>query len=134
MSSCKIRQLQNWLNQKGEVAVAIVFGSYAAAEQNAGSDMDVAILLVSDLPLTAEQKLDYVVQLGKVLKLEIDIIDLKTVGQPLLSQVIKYGKILKGTTAQYAELAIKNINTSQDFMPYIKRMMSERRARLLSNG
>ena len=61
----------------------------------------------------------------------IDLIDLKTVGQPLLSQIMKYGKLLKGDTNAYAEIAIRNINTAQDFLPYIKRMMAERRLRYL---
>ena len=134
MSFDKIEQLQNWLKQHSEVDVAILFGSYATGAFTANSDIDVAIQLTTGLPLTAEQKLDYIGQLGKVLMLDIDLIDLALVGQPLLSQIIKYGKMLKGSRTQYAELALKNINTTQDFMPYIERMMSERRARLLSNG
>ena len=130
----KVQQLQNWLKQQSEVDVAILFGSYATGSFSAKSDIDVALQLASGLPLTAQQKLDYIGQLGKALLLDIDLIDLALVGQPLLSQIIKYGKMLKGSRTQYAELAIKNINTTQDFMPYIERMMSERRARLLSNG
>ena len=130
----KVQQLQNWLKQQSEVDVAILFGSYATGNFTANSDIDVALQLTSGLPMTAQQKLDYIGQLGKDLMLDIDLIDLALAGQPLLSQIIKYGKILKGNRTQYAELAIKNINTTQDFMPYIERMMSKRRARLLSNG
>jgi len=45
---------------------------------------------------------------------------------------MKYGKRLKGSSVQYAELAVKNVNTAQDFLPGIKRMMKERRERLLN--
>jgi len=71
-----------------------------------------AIQLVSATNITAHQKLDYNEQIGSLLLINID---LNTVGQPLLSQIKKYGKLLKGEQLQYAELAIKNVNTGQDF-------------------
>ena len=84
--------------------------------------------------MQAEEKLDYLTQLGRLLETDIDLIDLKKAGQPLLSQIIKYGKRLKGQPAHYIELVLKNINTTQDFLPYIERMMSERRKQWLANG
>ena len=45
---------------------------------------------------------------------------------------MKYGKRLKGSSIQYAELAIKNVNTAQDFLPAIRSLMDERRERLLN--
>ncbi len=65
---------------------------------------------------------------------DIDLVDLNTVGQPLLSQIIKYGRCVKGSLHHYAEMALKNINTTQDFMPYLERMLSERRERWLNDG
>ena len=134
MLSEKVKQLQQWLNDKSEIDLALVFGSYATARQHSKSDIDVAIRLTSGMAITAQQKLQYINDLGRYLKLDVDLIDLFSVGQPLLSQIIKYGRQLKGNSDQYAELALKNINTAQDFMPYIERMMSERRAKLLSDG
>jgi len=87
-----------------------------------------AIQLVSATNIMAHQKLDYNEQIGSLLLINID---LNTVRQPLLSEIMKYGKLLKGEQLQYAELAIKNVNTGQDFLPYIKRMMAERRQRHL---
>lgn len=76
----------------------------------------------------------YIHQLSTLLSKYIDLIDLRSVGQPLLAQIIKYGKRLLGTNTLYAELAIKNINSIQDLTPYIERMLTERRRRWLSNG
>ena len=127
----KKKQLQMWLEDNNEIGLAILFGSYAKGTQTSHSDLDLAIQLVSGSSLTAFQKLDFIEQIGSLLLINIDLIDLNVVGQPLLSQIMKYGKLLKGDQLQYTELAIKNVNTGQDFLPYIKRMMAERRQRCL---
>ena len=130
----KVKQLQIWLEDNEKIELAILFGSYAKGTQTSHSDLDLAIQLALGANINAKQKLDYIQNIGELLGVNIDLIDLNKVGQPLLSQVLKYGKLLKGGQTQYAELAIKNINTVQDFLPYIDRMMAERRMRCLSNG
>ena len=64
----------------------------------------------------------------------IDLIDLKTVGEPLLGQIVKYGKVLKGSKENFIELSIRNVNMMQDFTPYIKRTLKEKRERWLRHG
>lgn len=135
MKSTEInKQLATWLIDHTEIEMAILFGSYAKGTENIHSDIDIAIQLSSGKTIQAEEKLDYLTQLGKLLETDVDLIDLKKAGQPLLSQIIRYGKRLKGQQIQYVELAIKNINTTQDFMPYIKRMMLTRRKHWLTDG
>ncbi len=134
IQSEKVKQLQVWLEHNNEIDLAILFGSYAKGTQTSHSDLDLAIQLVSDSSIKAKQKLDYIERIGNFLLVNIDLIDLKRVGQPLFSQIMKYGILLKGEQTQYAEIAIKNINTAQDFLPYIQRMMAERRKHCLSNG
>lgn len=134
IQSEKVKQLQMWLEKNEKIELAILFGSYAKGTQTSQSDLDLAIQLVLGENINAKIKLDYIQNIGELLGAAIDLVDLKTVGQPLLSQVLKYGKLLKGGQTQYAELAIKNINTVQDFLPYIDRIMSDRRMRCLSNG
>ena len=133
-STSKEKQLLIWLTEHTEIETAILFGSYATGSENNHSDIDLAIQLSSNKKISAEQKLHYLMELVKLLATDIDLIDLNTVGQPLLSQIIKYGKRLKGSQLSYIELAIKNINTTQDFMPYIERMLSKRRKQWLTNG
>ena len=130
----KNQQLMDWLKTAKEIELAILFGSYAKGTENSQSDIDLAIQLVSGAAMTATEKLNYLVSLEKLLKANVDVIDLKTVGQPLLSEIIKHGLLLKGNKMQYAELALKNINTTQDFMPAIDRMMATRRKRWLNHG
>ncbi|MDO9141389.1 MAG: nucleotidyltransferase domain-containing protein [Methylobacter sp.] len=130
----KEKQLATWLMAHTEIEMAILFGSYAQGTATIHSDIDLAIQLSSGKTIHAEDKINYVIQLGQLLETDIDLVDLKKAGQPLLSQIIKYGKRLKGQQINYIELALKNINTTQDFMPYIERMMLTRRERWLANG
>jgi len=126
--------LTDWLNEHAEIELAILFGSYAKGSATRGSDVNFAIQLSSRQCMTADEKLAYIHQLSTLLSKDIDLVDLRSVGQPLLAQIIKYGKRLLGANALYAELAIKNINSTQDFTPYIERMLTERRRRWMSNG
>jgi predicted nucleotidyltransferase len=122
--------LRNFLEKDEKIVQAILFGSYAKGTQTACSDMDIAIQLAE--PMTPQQKLDYLDKIQERTGAVVDLIDLHRVGQPLLSQIVKYGRRLKGSSTQYVEIALKNVNTSQDFLPFIKRMMKERRERLLN--
>ncbi len=128
----KMAKLKVYLDEHHEIDVAILFGSYAKEIQHARSDLDLAIKLGPNLEMTSEVKLHYIEQLSSILDIGVDLIDLNRVGQPLLSQIMKYGQLLKGSRTHYANIAITNVNTAQDFLPYISRMMRERRERLLN--
>ena len=129
-NSTSLGGIQNFLDSDNAIELAILFGSFATGTQRIGSDIDLAIQLHN--PLTAEQKLSYLEKLQGCTDVEVDLVDLRRAGQPLLSQIMKYGELLKGDSHHYAELAIRNINTATDFLPYVRRMMRERRERLLN--
>ena len=57
----------------------------------------------------------------------VDLIDLKTVGQPLLGQIIKHGLRLVGDDASYGALLSKNAFDHADFYPYRQRILDQRR-------
>jgi len=95
-----------------------LFGSFAKGRGQNHSDIDLAIEL--DKQMTAETKLQLLQSLGEITDRSIDLVDLKTVGEPLLNQIILYGKQLKGSQQQLINLSIKNVNMMQDFVPYIE--------------
>ena len=135
MSSLELNAaLTDWLDEHTEIELAMLSGSYAKGTTTSNSDVDFSIQLSSRRCMTADDKLAYIHQLSMLLSNEVDLIDLRSVGQPLSAQIIKYGKRLLGTNTQYADLAIKNINSSQDFTPYIERVLRQRRKRWLSDG
>ena len=126
----KYTNVRSFIEKDEKILQAILFGSYAKGTETARSDIDIAIQLAK--PMTSQQKLKYLEKIQECTGTVVDLVDLHRAGQPLLSQIMKYGKRIKGSSTQYAELAIKNVNTSQDFLPLIRRMMKERRERLLN--
>lgn len=123
------KQLESWLSIQPAIHFAILFGSFAKQTGTPTSDIDIAIEL--DEPLSVELKLDFLKSLGEKTDRKIDLVDLKKVGEPLLNQILQYGKVLKGEKSDLIKLSIKNINMMQDFAPYLKRTLKERRKRLL---
>ena len=58
----------------------------------------------------------------------VDLIDLHTVGFPLLTQILTTGeRVICADTSLYADLIKKMIDGQTDFMPYRKRILKERR-------
>ncbi len=125
-----VERIEDFLKNDPDIQQALLFGSYATKTFSNKSDIDLAIQLQG--PMTAAQKMSYLEKLQNCVDVDVDLVDLHSVGQPLLSQIMKYGQRLKGNSVQYAELALKNVNTAQDFLPYIERLLKERRERLLN--
>ena len=82
--------IQKWVSEQSNIHFAILFGSFAKGTSNPNSDIDLAIEL--DHPLTKEIKIDLLQSLAELTDKYIDLIDLKTVGEPLLNQIIQHGK------------------------------------------
>ena len=55
------------------------------------------------------------------------MVDLRTAGEPLLGQILQYGQRLIGNDADHAELIRRHIFDSEDFLPYVNRILRERR-------
>ncbi len=62
----------------------------------------------------------------------VDLVDLYTIGEPILGQVLKYGKRLIGDDATYAETVLKHLYAQADFVPYIERTLKIRRQQWLN--
>lgn len=122
--------LKKFFQEKKSVQVAILFGSYANGKNTDNSDVDLAVQLPT--PLNAQEKYALIFELREITGLDVDLIDLRTAGQPILGQIFKHPVRLKGSDSDFAELTITNVNTTQDFMPYIERMQKERRDNFLN--
>ena len=115
------------LRAQPDVELAMLFGSMATGRSHAGSDVDVAVLCTS--PLTAERKLALVADLAQVTGRPVDLVDLQTAGEPLLGQILQHGKRLFGSDEALGKLAARHLIDAADFMPYVDRMLAQRRAR-----
>ncbi|MDO8336222.1 MAG: nucleotidyltransferase domain-containing protein [Candidatus Saccharibacteria bacterium] len=113
------------LEKHPEINTAYIFGSVAKGTARPDSDLDIAIQ--GDKSLTTEQHIALVGDLALATGRAIDLIDLKTAGEPLLGEILQ-GKRLLGEDAEHAELIKRHLFDSADFLPYVKRMLAERRA------
>jgi len=113
------------LEKYPEINTAYVFGSVAKGNAKPESDLDIAVQ--GDKPLTAEQHIALVGDLALATGRAIDLIDLKTAGEPLLGEILQ-GQRLLGEDAKHAELIKRHLFDSADFLPYVERMLAERRS------
>jgi predicted nucleotidyltransferase len=126
-----IAALQAFFEGEDDVDLVILFGSMATGKFSAKSDVDIAIK--KSKSLTEDQKIIYIEKIAQITGRAVDLVDLSTVGEPLLGQIIKYGKRLMGTDANYAELGLQHIYAQADFVPYITRTLKERRQQWINS-
>ena len=117
--------IRSILKSYPEVRLAILFGSLATGQGHHDSDVDLAI--DTGQPLKVESKISLIEQLAECTGRPVDIIDLQSVGEPLLGQILKHGKRLLGADDLYAELIKRHVFDEADFMPYYRRILRERR-------
>jgi predicted nucleotidyltransferase len=108
-----------------EIDLAIVFGSVARGDARPDSDLDIAVQTREPLDATAKMRLieDLACATGRA----IDLIDLRTVGEPLLGQILKHGRRIRGDSADMVDLMRRHVFDTEDFLPYVERMLEERR-------
>jgi predicted nucleotidyltransferase len=108
------------------VELAILFGSVAQGRQRPDSDIDIAV--DAGQVLTAASKIALIEALAERTGRPIDLIDLKSVAEPLLGQIVRHGRRLQGSDAAHGQLISRHLFEQADFMPYRSRILSERRA------
>ena len=115
------------LDRHPEIDVAIAFGSLASDRHRPDSDLDLAIR--GPAALGAAMKLTLIAELAGATGRAVDLVDLRRIGEPLLGQVLLHGRRLRGSDEAFAALLHRHLLDAADFMPYVQRMLAERRAR-----
>lgn len=118
-------RLQDVLSRFPAIQVAALFGSMARGAERADSDIDVAVQ--ADKPLSVELRMAITEALALAFNRPVDLIDLRTAGQPLLGQIIGSGIQVMGSKHQWGDLVYRNIMEHEDFAPYQKRILEGRR-------
>ncbi|TAN18158.1 MAG: nucleotidyltransferase domain-containing protein [Rhodanobacter sp.] len=108
-----------------DIELAIVFGSVARGEARRDSDLDIAIQ--KRAPLNASEKMQLAADLAVATGRPVDLIDLHTVGEPLLGQILKHGRMIRGEAAGMTGLMQRHVYAMEDFIPYVERTLGERR-------
>lgn len=104
--------------------LAILFGSAATGGMRPDSDIDLAVL--TEAELEADQKMALIGDIAEATGRTVDLVDLRRAGEPLLGQILK-GIRLVGSDNDHAELALRHLYANEDFMPYVRRILEERR-------
>ncbi len=108
------------------VELAVLFGSVAQGRQRPDSDIDIAV--DAGQVLTAANKMALIEALAERTGRPIDLIDLKAVSEPLLGQIVRHGRRLRGSDSAHGQLISRHLFEQADFMPYRSRILAERRA------
>lgn len=120
-------QIRAILRNRSDIRLAMVFGSFASGRAGPDSDLDLA--LYTGRPIESDDKLKLIQSLSEEFGRPVDLIDLATVGEPLLGEIVQHGRIVYGDKAEYAELTIRHLVSQADFVPYQNRLLAERRRR-----
>jgi len=119
-------QLVEVLARVPGMQLALLFGSVAQGRQRPDSDLDIA--LAARRVLTPAQRIALIETLAQRTGRPVDLIDLRTVGEPLLGQIVRHGRRLLGSDSAYGQLISRHLFEQADFMPYRSRLLAERRA------
>jgi len=120
-----IQQIQTTLAAHPDIRLAYVFGSVAQGRARPDSDVDVAVQMSK--PLDTALRMQLIEELALATGRPVDLIDLQTVGEPLLGQILKHGKQVAGDKAAHVDMMSRHVYAMEDFVPYVTRMLKERR-------
>ncbi len=120
-----IAQLTQALANQPDIEVLVVFGSVAAGTARLDSDIDVAIQL--PVPLGVDEKMRLIEAITLGTGRPVDLVDLHTVGEPLLGEILVHGQWLRGSTYQRYLLMQRHVYAMEDFMPQVEQMLQQRR-------
>ncbi|MEH6356259.1 MAG: nucleotidyltransferase domain-containing protein [Marinobacter sp.] len=127
-----IQNLRELLTHFPNIRVAALFGSMALGKERPDSDIDVAVQ--ADKALVANERVTRTEAMALVFNRPVDLIDLRTAGQPLLDQIVSSGVQVVGKKHRWGNLIYRNIMENEDFVPYQKRILEGRRHTWMNNS
>lgn len=119
------KQILLVLERHKAIHFALLFGSLAKGSAHRESDVDLAVGATH--PLSVQEKIELISELAEAIGRPVDLIDLSTVGEPLLGQIIAGGRKILGNNTTYADIVLKHLFNKEDFVPYQRRILQERR-------
>jgi hypothetical protein len=64
---------------------------------------------------------------SRALQRPVDLVDLRTAGEPTLGQVVRHGRRILGSDAAHGRLLYRQLVDQADFGPLRRRILEERR-------
>ncbi|NTV66123.1 MAG: nucleotidyltransferase domain-containing protein [Chlorobaculum sp.] len=118
----KLREL---LEKHGGIRLALLFGSVAKGTAGFESDLDIAV--DKGRPLEVEEIIALIEELAMLTGRPIDLIDLATVGEPLLGQILAGNKRIIDNSAEYETLINRHSYNLEHVVPQQRKILEERR-------
>ena len=125
MDAAITQEVLEVLKNRPDIRLAILFGSLASDRGTNQSDLDLAI--DAGRPLDLPLKINLISELANRTGRPVDLVDLRTAGEPLLGQILRYGKKILGDNTRYADLIRRHVFDEADFLRYRNEMIAERR-------
>ena len=119
------QELLEVLKGHSDIRLAILFGSLASDRGTAKSDLDLAVY--AGRPLDLSLKMSLISELAHRVGRPVDLVDLRSAGEPLLGQILRYGEKILGDNTHYADLIRKHVFDEADFLRYRTEMIAQRR-------
>jgi len=127
-----IRSINESLSLFPDISIAVLFGSAVTNRMRADSDVDIAIAGESALSWDRIQEIR--IAIGKVLRREIDIVDLQTSKGLIFYEALTKGTIVFSRNRRLmAKMMTEAVYFGEDFLPLMKRAL-ENKARKFIYG
>jgi len=112
--------IKSYFEQKPDVVAVYLFGSYAKDQERCTSDIDLGILLQGSIRAgTLDKRIDYIVELSRLLKKDIHPVILNSASEALVRQIFLKGKcILVNDSHELSKFKMIMIARIADFGHY----------------
>jgi len=118
-------QLRSALIGLPGLELVLLFGSLGRGQARPDSDVDIAVQ--ADHPLSAQERMALIDIVSRTLQRPVDLIDLRTAGEPTKGQVVRHGRRVLGSSAAHGRLIYTQLVDQADFGPLRRRILEERR-------
>lgn len=130
-------KIADYFKDKAEVLCVYLFGSHARGKTRRESDLDIAVLLRTDVAdSVSRERENYLVELSRIVRKDVHLVTMNTAGEELLKQIYSKGKcLLINNARETAEFRMTHFARIADFgryrnlmqMGFVKRLMEERK-------
>ncbi len=118
-------QLRSALADFPGLELVLLFGSLGSGQARPDSDVDIAVQ--ADHSLSAQERMELIDTVFQTLKRPVDLVDLRTAGEPTRGQVVRHGRRVLGSSAAHGRLIYTQLVDQADFGPLRRRILEERR-------
>jgi predicted nucleotidyltransferase len=117
------QEIREFLDKRGEVSLAFIFGSFAEGRLNTESDVDIALLFRVEPDISTLT--DIMNWISNIVKRDVDIVVLNNASPIIRMQVLRKGRLLKKVDERiYCDFYLRTVKEYDD-IKIIRRAQEE---------